>query len=55
MHKTDRYFNKKKNGQHNFFGEEDYVEIKKGIIYNLDTIHNESTKDNDLTNEDDSG
>lgn len=32
MFRTDRHLNKKKNGQHNFYGEEDALEIKNGTV-----------------------
>lgn len=32
MYRSDRFFNKKRNGQHNYYGEEDYLEIRNGTV-----------------------
>lgn len=35
MYRSDRYFGKN-DGEHNFFGEEEYIEVKKEGVVRLD-------------------
>ena len=41
MFRTDRHLNKKRNGQHNFFGEEEYIEVKDGTV-NVNILDDDS-------------
>jgi len=45
MYRTDRHLNKKKNGQHNFFGEEENIEILNGNIV-VDLMDDDSPPEN---------
>lgn len=31
MYRSDRYFGKN-DGEHNFFGEEEYIDVKQGVV-----------------------
>ena len=55
MHKTERYFNKKKDGQHNFFGEGDYIDIKDGTVTDLENSLEAPPDHSDDTSEEESG
>ncbi|MBF0106546.1 MAG: hypothetical protein HQM16_14620 [Deltaproteobacteria bacterium] len=55
MYRNDRYFNKKRNGQHNFYGEEDDVEIKKGRVCSSEHQDDNSSEEEDLNHEDEGG
>jgi len=54
MFRTDRYF-KKNDGQHNFYGEEEYIENKDGTVTQREVTKKSPQKEKNSSKKDESG